>query len=45
MASGGDGAEDSGVSACGDGIGMAEEGDFIGVFYDAAVVNCRLEYF
>lgn len=45
VAGGGDGVEDGGVSARGDGVGVAEEGDFVGVFGDAAVVDGGLEEF
>lgn len=43
VAGGGDGAEDGGVGAGGDGVGVAEEGDFVGVLCDAAVFDCGLE--
>ena len=41
---GGEGmAEDGRVGGCGDGVGVADEGDFVGGFGDAAGVDCGLE--
>ena len=39
----GDRAEDVGVGAGRDGVGVAEEGDFVGVFCDTAFVDGGVE--